>query len=479
MASRIIVVALYVLMIIVVGLIGLRRTKSFKDFFLGGGKVGAWMTAFSYGTAYFSAVLFIGFAGSIGWEFGFSGLWIALFNALVGVFLVWSVFGWRIKRVTSEMGVTTMSEFLEKRYGSPLFKLLSALVIFIFMIPYSAAVFMGLSYLFTTTFGIPFLYALIFMGALTSIYLVMGGYKSMAMIDMVFGMIMVASVIILFFSTLREAGGLMSIAADLSAINPELTSAVGPPGFWALFSFVCLTSVAPIAMPQLVQKFYAIRDRRAVRIGIIGSTFFAILVCGVAYFIGSTTRIFFSPEATPGVFEEGGTPIVDRLMPELLVNVIPEALTVVILLLILSASMSTLAALVLVSSSSFAKDFFAGFVRKDVSDKTLTRLMRFMSGFFVLLSVILALMDIDTIVIILGISWGAIGSFFLGPFVWGLFTKWSTRFGALSSGILGLATCLVLYFCGVPSPQAGTIGMFVSLIINPVFSLISRKTGLA
>ncbi len=474
MALRIIVVALYVLMILIVGYIGLRRTKSFNDFFLGGGKVGPWMTAFSYGTAYFSAVLFIGFAGSIGWTFGFSGLWIALFNALVGVLLVWAVFGWRIKRVTTEMGVSTMSEFLEKRYSSSLFKLLSAIVIFIFMIPYSAAVFMGLSYLFTSTFGIPYEYALFFMGLITAMYLVMGGYKSMAMIDMIFGMIMVVSVSILFISTMDTGGGLANIVNDLRNIDPELTKAVGPPGFWPLFSFICLTSIAPIAMPQLVQKFYAIKDKRAVRIGMFASTGFAILICGVAYFIGSTTRIFVTPTATPEAFVNGA-PIADRLMPELLVNVIPDALSVIILLLILSASMSTLAALVLISSSSFAKDFYGGFIKKDISDKTLTKLMRFMSGFFVFLSVLLAYINIETIVIILGISWGAIGSFFLGPFVWGLFTKWTTRFGALSSGILGLLACLLLYFIGVPSPQAGTIGMFVSLVVNPVFSLIDRR----
>ncbi len=473
MELGIIVVALYVLMIIIVGLMGLRRTKSFKDFFLGGGKIGAWMTAFSYGTAYFSAVLFIGFAGSIGWEFGFSGLWIAFFNALVGVFLVWSVFGWRIKKVTSEMGVSTMSEFLEKRYSSSLFKLLSAIVIFIFMIPYSAAVFMGLSYLFTSTFQIPYEYALLFMGVLTAMYLVMGGYKSMAMIDMIFGMIMVVSVSILFVSTLDAGGGLSNIANDLKAIKPGLINVVGPPGFWPLFSFVCLTSVAPIAMPQLVQKFYAIRDRKAVRTGMIASTAFAILICGVAYFIGSTTRALVTPETAPGAFAEG-VPVFDRLMPELLVNVIPETLTVVILLLILSASMSTLAALVLISSSSFSKDFYGGFIKKDISDKSLTVLMRFMSGFFVLLSVILAYMNIDTIVIILGVSWGAIGSFFLGPFVWGLFTRWTTRFGALSSGIIGLTVCLALYFSGLPSPQAGTIGMFTSFLANPVFSFLGK-----
>jgi len=474
MAIKIIVVALYALMIIVVGLISMRKTKSFNDFFLGGGNIGPWMTAFSYGTAYFSAVLFIGFAGQIGWNFGYSGLWVAFFNAFLGVLGVWAIFGWRIKKMSVEYKVSTLSEFLEKRYNSPAFKLLSAIVIFVFMIPYSAAVFMGLSYLFTTTFGIDYGYALLFMGLLTAIYLVLGGYKSMTRIDLIFGIIMTLGVIILFFSTLKEGGGLANITASLHAIQPKLTAAIGPPGFWPLFSLVFLTSIAPFAMPQLVQKFYAIRDRKSVRIGMIASTFFAILIGGVAYFIGSTTRIFITTEASPEAFING-QPIADRLMPELLTNVIPEALAVVILLLILSASMSTLAALVLISSSSFAKDFYAGFINKNTSDKSLTALMRFMSAFFVFLSVMLAYMNFDSIVAILGVSWGAIGSFFLGPFVWGLFNKNVTRIGGLSSGLIGLFLCILLYTTGMPSPQAGTIGMMASLVINPLVSFVELK----
>jgi solute:Na+ symporter, SSS family len=472
MVLKIVVVALYALMIIIVGLVSLRKTKSFNDFFLGGGNVGPWMSAFSYGTAYFSAVLFIGFAGKIGWDFGFSSLWIAFFNAFVGVLGVWAIFGWRIKKMSMEYGVSTLSEFLEKRYQSPLLKLLSAIVIFIFMVPYSAAVFMGLSYLFTSNFGIGYEYALIFMGILTAVYLALGGYKSMTRIDMIFGMIMVAGVIILFVSTVQEGHGLTNLTNSLRDINPALTKAVGPPGWWPLFSLVFLTSIAPFAMPQLVQKFYAIRDRKAVKIGMFASTAFAVLIGGVAYFIGSTTRLFITPEATPGAFKNG-LPIADRLMPELLTNVIPEALAVVILLLILSASMSTLAALVLISSSSFSKDFYAGFVNKNISDQSLTKLMRIMSAFFVFLSVALAYLNIDSIVSILGISWGAIGSFFLGPFVWGLFSKRVNRFGAMFSGIGGLSICLILYFTGMPSPQAGTIGMISSLLINPVFSFLS------
>ncbi len=473
MTVKVIVISLYALMIIIVGILGLKKTKTFSDFFLGGGNIGPWMTAFSYGTAYFSAVLFIGFAGKIGWGFGYSSLWIAFFNGILGVFVVWALMGWKIKRASLDYNVSTISEYLEKRYNSRFFKLLSSIVIFIFMIPYSAAVFMGLSYLFTSNFNLPYAYALISMGIFTGVYMVLGGYKSMALIDMIFGIIMVAGVIILFTSTLNEAGGLKNITSALNNIDPELTEPVGPPGLWPLFSIIMLTSLAPFAMPQLVQKFYAIRDKRSVRIGTIASTFFAFLIGFVAYFIGSTTRVFLTPESSPEAFERG-KPIFDRLMPELLANVIPESLSVIILLLILSASMSTLAALVLISSSSLTKDLYHGFINRNASDGTLTRLMRFASAFFIILSVTLAFLNVDTIVAILGISWGAIGAFFLGPFVWGLFMKKATKTGALASGIGGLSICLILYISGMPSPQAGTIGMLSSLALNPIISILSK-----
>ncbi|MCP4219281.1 MAG: sodium/solute symporter [bacterium] len=476
MIIKAVVIGLYALMIVVIGIIGLKKTRSFSDFFLGGGNVGPWMTAFSYGTAYFSAVLFIGFAGKIGWAFGYSGLWIAIFNALIGVLGVWGLMGWKIKKMSMDYKVSTISEYLEKRYNSKFFKLFSAFAIFVFLIPYSAAVFMGLSYLFTSNFGIPYWAALACMGSFTALYIVLGGYKSMAMIDTIFGAIMTVGVIVLFFSTTAKGGGLVAITAKLTELNPKLTEIVGPPGWWPLFCLIFLTSVAPFAMPQLVQKFYAIKDQRSVKIGMFASTFFAILIGGVAYFIGSTTRLFLTPTATPGAFNNG-KPVFDRLMPELLTNVIPESLSVLILLLILSASMSTLAALVLISSSSFAKDFYAGYINPKVSDKKLTALMRFMSAFFVLLSVLLAYAKFDVIVEILGVSWGAIGAFFLGPFVWGLFSKKVNKIGAFSSSILGLLTCLVLYlpFCGIgfSSPEAGTIGMFVSLAVAPLVSLLT------
>jgi len=471
-------------MIVTIGVMGLKKTHSFSDFFLGGRDVGPWLTAFTYGTAYFSAVLFIGFAGKIGYGFGLSAIWVAIGNTLVGTFLVWLLMGKRIKRETSRLGVYTMPEYLEARYDCSFLKFYSAVAIFVFMIPYTAAVFMGLSYLFEANFRLPYWSVLAFMGVFTAVYLVLGGYKSMTMIDLIFGLIMIVGVTVLLASSIHKGGGIAGIVEQLRAVHPDLAGPVGPPGLWPLLSLVILTSLAPFAMPQLIQKFYAIRDDRSVKIGMFASTFFALLVTGTAYFTGSLTRIFLNPESNPQAFTEIGAPDFDALMPELLSSVIPQALSVIILLLILSASMSTLAALVLISSSTIVKDLYGGIAHeradarrslvrflgggRRASDKRLTILMRIMSAVFVFISVALALMRPAVIVTILSISWGAIASVFLGPFIWGMLTKRACKTGAIVSSVAGLGTCMVLFFVwgGPRAAEAGAVGMLVSLFLG-------------
>jgi SSS family solute:Na+ symporter len=472
MIIKAIVIGAYAVMTLAIGWLGMKKARTFTDYFLGGRTVGPWMSAFTYAAAYFSAVLFIGFAGKVGWGFGLSGLWIAAGNALIGVLCVWSLLGNRIRKMSVELQVTTMPEFLEKRYGSRFLKLVASLAVFLFLVPYSAAVFIGLSYLFKANFGLGYATALLFMGLFTAFYLVLGGYKSMTMIDVVFGMIMCLGSAVLIGSTLQKSGGFGNLTAGLGAIDPRLTAAVGPGGAWPLFALVFLTSIAPFAMPQLVQKFYAIRDERAIRRGMIASTAFSLLIAGAAYFTGAAARLFLTPETAPGAFA-GGKPVFDVLMPEFLAKVIPPSLSVLMMLLILSASMSTLAALVLISSSSVVKDLYAGFINPAVPDRTLTRMMRIVSAIFVLISVVLAYLRPATIVAILSVSWGAIGSFFLGPFVWGLISKRVTRFGALASAILGLGACLGLSFSGMAPAEAGTIGMIVSFAANPLLSFIA------
>jgi SSS family solute:Na+ symporter len=463
------------MMIVIIGVLRGKKTESFNDFFLGGGNVGPWMTAFTYGATYFSAVVFIGFSGKIGWQFGYSGLWIAMGNSFLGVLAVWWLLGDRIKRMSQEYQVATMAEYFEKRYQSKFLKVFSSASIFVFFIPYSAAVFIGLSYLFKLNFNTEYWHALVFMGLFTAIYMILGGYNSMSMIDVIFSILMLVGGGVIIFSVLGKTGGIAAATVRLAAIDPKLTALVGPPGLWPLFCLVFLTSVAPFAMPQLVQKFYAVKDKKAIRAGMWISTAFAMILLTIAYFTGSLTRLFLSVQNAPAAFASG-KPVFDVLVPEMWAKVVPASLSVFILLLILSASMSTLAALVLISSSALAKDLYAGFINKNVSDRNLTRMMRYLSAFFILLSVIFAYYRPATIVSILGISWGAIGSVFLGPFAWGILSKKVNRLGAVTSSVLGLGVCMTMYFSGRPSPEAGTVGMLVSLAANPLFSLFGKKT---
>jgi len=316
------------------------------------------------------------------------------------------------------------------------------------------------------------------MGVFTGIYMVMGGYKSMATMDVIFGCIMTIGVAVLLWFSLSRAGGADAIVERLRGIDPALAAPVGPPGLVPLASLVFLTSVAPFAMPQLLIKFYAIRDRRAVRIGTAASTVFALLITGVAYFTGSLTRIFLSPETAPRAFTPGGAPIFDSLMPELLLKVVPAGFIVLLLLLILAASMSTLASLVLISSSSVTKDFYHGFVRRDAIDRSLTTLGRLSSAFFIMLSMALAWQKPAVIVTILSISWGAVASVFLGPFLWGLLRRGTGKVEALASSILGLAVCMVLFFAWglARAPQAASLGMVVSLVV-PAAGLLRKRAS--
>lgn len=475
------IVLAYVAVIVILGYLSMRRTKTFGDFFLANRAVGPWLTAFTYGTAYFSAVLFIGFAGKVGWAFGAASLWIALGNTLIGTYLVWKLLGKKTMQVTQEMNVSTMPEFLEKRYDSQFLKAYSAVCIFVFFIPYSASVLMGLSYLFEINFNVPYVYAALGMGVLTAVYLVMGGYRAITVVDVFQGTVMIGGVVIMIAMFTGKAGGLTGILQTLRAIDPKLTSIWGPPGWLAVASLVILTSVAPFAMPQLIQRFYGIRDERSVRTGTIVATAFALIITFGAYYSGALTRVFISAKSYPQLFTNG-KPIVDKLMPVMIRDIIPGTLSVVILLLVFAASMSTLAALVLVSSSSIVKDLFQGFIRRRAGEEELVLPMRVSCLVFIILSVVLALKRPLIILTMLSISWGAIASVFLAPFVYGLLWKRATRQAAIGSSVVGLGTVLVLYALSTTTktvPLISSIGMLLSLALLPLFVVLQERLSRA
>ena len=490
----IIALALYAITMAVIGVISYGKSKTLDGFLVGGRNVGAWATAFAYGTTYFSAVVFVGYAGQHGWNIGIGSIWIGVGNAILGCLLSWLLFANRTRKMTKHLDAKTMSEFFGKRYDSKAMKILSALVIFIFLVPYSAAVYKGLGSLFSAIFpGVDTWIWMLIIACLTALYLVIGGYIATAYTNLIQGVVMIVGVVCLVIAVLSNdaVGGLTGLFENLSRFVPaegdpttgaQLTNIFGGSAFKFLCFNIMLTSFGTWGLPQMIGKFYAIKDTAAIKRGTIISTIFCIVIgCG-AYLIGCTSRLILG-----GTLPEGG---VDAIIPTLLLKVLGDntaglVLLAIIMVLLLSASMSTLVSVVLTSASAVSVDLIPALRKKSTKPETQMILTRLFCLGFVLCSFIFATQNIPIIVNLMSFSWGVVSGCFIGPYLWGLFSKKITKLGAFSgmiSGLLtvGITTLIISVNSGfsaaaAKSPEMGVAAMAVSIIIVPLVSLIPTK----
>ncbi len=487
------VVVLYVLVMLWIGWWCMKKTHSVGDFFLGGRTLGPWMSAFAYGTTYFSAVLFIGYAGKLGWGFGIYTMWIVLGNTLIGTILAWRILAGRTREMTARLNAITMPEFLSARFDSKALQVIAAVVMFVFLVPYSASVLMGLSYLFELTLHIKYETALFFLTALTAVYLVMGGYFAVAVSDFIRGIVEFAGVLTMVYLLAGKVGGFghatQALLSDPAAA-PGLTAAatktlghgilqVSAPGWLTLLSLVLITSFGPWALPQMVQKFYSIRSKADVTRAMTIAGVFSLFMAFGAYYSGALTHLFYNNKL-PAELLNGKVPIWDKIMPHFIINSgLPEILVMVIVLMVFSASMSSLSSLVLVSSSAVSVDIYGAFVNRHANPKQTMFLLRVLCVVFVGSSLMIALWKPTFIVNLMVMSWGTLSGVFLAPYVYGLFWKRTTKAGVAAGVITGLTSATVLFPAawgwgqdGVP--LAGAITMTLPLLVVPIVSLLTR-----
>ncbi len=478
-----IVLALYVVMLIAIAIYTSKKANTVDDFLLAGKKgINGWMSAFSYGTTYFSAVIFIGYAGKFGWNYGLSAMWIGIGNALIGGLLAWKIMARRTKNMTRKLSAKTMPEFFEKRYDSKALKTLSAIVIFVFLLPYAASVYNGLGNLFGVMFGIDGTIVTICLAVLTAIYLVFGGYLATSISDFCQGIIMLAGVIVMIvcflispevngfsgFEKLMETGfGFFAPYGDSGFLNSPLVM---------LIALILLTSIGVYGLPQTVHKYYSVRDNDAIKKGTIVTTIFALIVGVIAYLIGGFSHLFF--DSIPN----GGT---DNIIPLMLEKVVPAGLFGLIAVLVLSASMSTLASVSLSASSVMSVDLIKGVIKKDATDKQVTFAMRLICLIFVVLSVVIAVLNnifnITAIAYLMGLSWGTLSGCFFGPFVLGLYKKNITKTAALTSVISGLAlTAVLVVVFGILGSNASSFGEILKVGVgySPIIGVICMMASI-
>ncbi len=466
-----------------IGLYCRRHATDVNGFVLGGRSVGPWLTAFAYGTSYFSAVVFVGYAGQFGWKYGISATWAGIGNAFLGSLLAWAVLGRRTRIMTQHLDSATMPEFFGKRFGSHTLKLGASVIIFIFLIPYTASLYNGLSRLFGMAFNIDYSICVIVMAILTGVYVIAGGYMATAINDFIQGIIMIFGIIAVIAAVLSSQGGFMAALQKLAEVNdPSVSSA---PGVFASFfgpdpvnllAVVLLTSLGTWGLPQMVQKFYAIKSEQAINKGMIISTVFALIVAGGCYFLGGFGRLY---SHQIDVQANG----YDSIIPTMLSG-LPDVLIAVVVILVLSASMSTLSSLVLASSSTLTLDFLKDNIIKDMDEKQQVRVMQSLIVVFISISVVLAIIqhksNVTFIAQLMGVSWGALAGAFLAPFLFGLYWKKTTKLSCwvsfLFSTVFMLANIVVKpsFPHLLQSPiNAGAFCMLAGLILVPVVSLFT------
>ncbi len=481
MVTKIIFLVVFFAIMIAVGLYSRKHATNVNDFVLGGRGVGPWLTAFAYGTSYFSAVVFVGYAGQFGYKYGISATWIGIGNAIIGSLLAWVILGRRTRVMSKHLSASTMPDYFGKRYDSKSLKIAASAISFIFLIPYTASVYNGLSRLFGMAFDIPYAVCVIVMAALTGVYVILGGYMATAINDFIQGIIMLGGIVAVIMAVLNGQGGFYEAVKSLAEIESDVPLTMGQKGVFASFfgpdlpnliGVVILTSLGTWGLPQMVHKFYAIKDEKSIKYGTIISTMFAIVVSGGCYFLGGFGRLF----DTEAIHNADGSVVYDAIVPSML-STLPDILVGVVVVLVLSASMSTLSSLVLTSSSTLTLDLIKDNVVKNMSEKKQLLYMRVLLVFFIVISVVIALDPPTFIAQLMGISWGALAGAFLAPFMYGLYWKGVTKAAVWASFICGVGiTVSNMFLKFIASPiNAGAITMVVGLIVVPVVSLITPK----
>lgn len=481
MGIKIVLLVLFFAVMVAVGVYARKHATSVDGFVLGGRSVGPWLTAFAYGTSYFSAVVFVGYAGQFGWKYGLASTWIGLGNAIIGSLLAWVVLGRRTKVMTQHLNVKTMPDFFGERYGSKALKITASAIVFIFLVPYTASVYNGLSRLFGMAFNIPYTYCVLGMAAFTAVYVILGGYMATAINDFIQGIIMLGGIIGVIGAVLSGQGGFIQAVRKMAEIPSDVPVTMGQPGAFTSFfgpdplnllGVVILTSLGTWGLPQMIGKFYAIKDEKAINTGTVISTLFAVVISGGCYFLGGFGRLFDNPS----IYDETGNVVFDSIVPYML-STLPDILIGIVIVLVLSASMSTLASLVLTSSSTLTLDFLKDNVMKNMSEKKQVRTMQVLIVFFIVLSVAIALDPPTFIAQLMGISWGALAGAFLAPFLYGLYWKRVSKAAVWASFAAGVGITVSNMFIGyIASPiNAGAIAMIAGLIIVPVVSVLSPK----
>jgi len=486
------------------GYLGYKKTKTAEDYYVAGRKMGPIVVAFSYGATFISAVALIGFSG-ISSVYGHSILWLAFLNIFVGILIAFIFYGFRTRKMGLSLKAFTLPELLGNRFNSTRLQATSGLIIAVFMIFYTTAVFLAISTLFEVTFGIPYWICVVIFTIVVGLYLIVGGLYAVMWTHAIQGVLMLVGMIILTVGIYSMLGGIGPAHELTAALDTNMLSSIGspaatqapsgltsmPPLFSAPFMLVLTlvfgVGIGVLAQPQLIVRYLSAKSEKALRRAIPYGGIFILLMTFTAFSIG--------PLCNRLIYDHGLTypSSPDKVVPLIVNELFPSWFVILFLFAVLSAAMSTASALFHTAGASIGRDVCEKGLMKNCSEKKSLKITRVATLGIVIATLLLSLYPPDVVAILTSFFFGLMACTFLAPYTLMLYWKKTSRIGAWS-GMLGgfiftMGWYFLIYFKTAPGLIGNSltdnylinmldpifIGLPLSFLLTILFSLIIKQ----
>ncbi|KAF0820651.1 Pantothenate:Na+ symporter [Bacillus sp. ZZV12-4809] len=470
------VIAPLLFFLIIIFLVGLWSSRKMdagssflQDYFLGGRQLGGFILAMTMIATYGSASSFIGGPG-VAYTQGLGWVLLAMSQVVTGYFVL-MVLGKKFAITARKYNAVTLIDFLKERYNSKWVVWLSSLSIIIFLFSAMAAQWVGGARLIESLTGLSYLSALFIFAASVMVYVVIGGFRAVAVTDAVQGGIMFLGTLVLLVAVIVAGGGIPNIISDLSSENPNLITPFGfDGGLTPLYvsSFWILVGVGVIGLPQVAVRAMSYKNARAMhRAIIIGTIVVGFIMLGM-HLIG-----VFARPILPGI-EVG-----DKVMPLIAMEVLPPWLAGIVLAAPMAAIMSTVDSLLLLVSSAIVKDVYINYIKPDAEESTIKKMSFAVTALLGILVCIMALSPPDLLIWLNLFSFGGLEAAFIWPVVLGLYWAKGNKYGAVASMITGTVSYILFHTFYPNALGMNTVVMPIALSLASYIavSLITEKSA--
>ena len=465
---------LFLIAIFMVGLLSSRKmrtgTNFLNDYFLGGRELGGFVLAMTMVATYGSASSFLGGPGTA-YTVGFGWILLAMAQVVTGYFVL-LILGKKFAILARRYNAVTMIDFLKVRYNSPAVAILSAIAIIVFLFSAMTAQWVGGGRLIESLTGLQYTTSLFIFAIAVLVYVIIGGFRAVALTDAIQGAIMVVGTLVLLIGVIIAGGGVEQIMADLLNENPRLVTPFGADGSLSaayVSSFWILVGVGVVALPQMAVRAMSYKNARSMHRALVIGTIVTGFIMLNMHLIG-----IFARPVMPGI------DVGDKVIPLVALEVLPPWLAGIVLAAPMAAIMSTVDSLLLLVSSAIVKDVYINFIHPEAEEKRIKIVSFSITGILGVIVFLLALQPPELLIFLNLFSFGGLEAAFIWPVVLGLYWKYGNKYGAIASMITGMLSYVILHFYNEANGElfgvhTVTFPILISLAAYIIFSLAVKR----